>query len=131
MTSGPDLYQRFIALMNEPITSESSDNPEVISTLYQNDWIRILVVRDVDNPKITTIEVESSLPLRIKGEPKEVDDVIRTRELLEGMIKALKYLLRLQDTGFSLDIIGQDCMWTAYMEFDALPDQDIFQLLHP
>jgi len=117
--------------MNEPLASETLDNPEVIFNLHQNDWIRILLVRNVENPEITTIEVESSLPLRVKGEHIEVEDAVQTCQLLEGMIDTLKYLLRLQESGFKLDIIGQDCMWTAYMEFDVMPDEEIFQVLLP
>ena len=102
------------------MSSDSLDNPEVISVLC-----------NVDNRDWMTIEIESSLPLRIQGEHKNPEAGLEIRDLLNGMIQTLEYLLRLQDAGFSLDIIGQDCMWTAYLEFNDLPDQDFFNLLIP
>ncbi|MFW9918142.1 MAG: hypothetical protein ACFFED_00935 [Candidatus Thorarchaeota archaeon] len=131
MKPNPDLYQQCKDLLSKPIASESSDNPEVITSLWQSDWVRILLVRNIDNPDWTTIEIESSLPLRVQGEHKNIAGGLETRELLNGMIQTLEYLLRLQDAGFSLDIIGQDCMWTAFLEFDALPAQSFFEALIP
>ena len=117
--------------MDKPIVSEAVDNPEIITSLWQSDWVRILLVRNIDNPECTTIEIESSLPLHIQGEYKNIEDGLKTRDLLNGMISTLEYLLRLQEAGFTLDIIGQDCMWTAYYEFDSLPGEKFFHQLIP
>ena len=131
MNSTPNLYQHCKDIMSKSLASETMDNPEVIFSLWQSDWVRILLVRNVENPNWTTLEIESSLPARIQGEHKNADDGLEIRELLTGMIKTLEYLIRLQEAGFTLDIIGQDCMWTAYLEFDTLPDAALFQMLLP
>ena len=131
MNSSPNLYQQCRELMDKPIVSEAVDNPEIITSLWQSDWVRILLVRNIDNPECTTIEIESSLPLHIQGEYKNIEDGLKTRDLLNGMISTLEYLLRLQEAGFTLDIIGQDCMWTAYYEFDSLPGEKFFHQLIP
>lgn len=131
MNSKPDLYQRFKDIMNTPLSSMSADDPEIISHLYQTDWVRILVIRNADNLDWTTIEIESSLPQMIQGEHKDIKKATQVQTLIEGMIKTLEYLLRLQESGFSLDIIGQDCMWTAYKEFDTVPDEKLFEIILP
>ena len=113
--------------MNKPITTESADNPEMVLTLFQNDWIRMMLIRNIDNPELITFEIESSLPLRTQGIHNNPDDALHARKTIQGMIEALQYLLLLQDLGFSLDIIGQDCMWTAYLEFQEAPNKEFFE----
>ncbi|MFW9954430.1 MAG: hypothetical protein ACFFD3_07740 [Candidatus Thorarchaeota archaeon] len=132
MHSKTTLKQKFHEITSKLPTSEDlNDVDEVISTLYQDDWLRILVIRQVENPSLVTIEVESSLPVMAHGNPPRNDANPNATALLNGMIRTLEYLLNLQRNHFSLDIIGQDCMWTAYREFEGQPDEDIFRILTP
>ncbi len=131
MTSTQDLYSKFLELLEKPVTTESPDNPEMISTIYHNDWVRMLVIRNIDEPNLLTIEIESSLPLRTQGIHENPEDGLQARNVLNGMIDTLQYLLLLQDLGFSLDIIGQDCMWTAYLELEKPPTKEFFDKIRP
>jgi hypothetical protein len=47
------------------------------------------------------------------------------------MINHLQYLQKLNQTGFSLDIIKHDCLWTASQSFSETPPREIFELLVP
>ncbi|MCK5151830.1 MAG: hypothetical protein KAQ65_08315 [Candidatus Thorarchaeota archaeon] len=117
------------AVRTPPTESDLNDASEAITTLHQDDWLRILLIRRIDSPEVVTIEVESSLPIRAQGTPPIESN--ETRGILEGMINSLKYLISLESEGFSLDIIGQDCMWTAYKEFNTPIDPTVFDALTP
>ncbi len=119
------------AIRTPPTESDLNDASEAITTLHQDDWLRILLIRQIDSPEVLTIEVESSLPIRAQGIPSIESESNETRGILEGMIKSLKYLISLESEGFSLDIIGQDCMWTAYKEFNIPIDPTVFDVLTP
>lgn len=130
MNSSPDLYRKLKEILNEPIDA-SLDSPESVSVLFQDDWIRILVVRISEAPELVTLEIESSLPLHPRNPDSNLEENSEARELLKGTIKTLEYFLRLQESGFQLDIIGQDCMWTAHMDFSECPDENILADLLP
>ncbi len=130
MNSSPDLYRKLKEILNEPF-DESLDSPESASVLFQDDWIRILVVRISEAPELVTLEIESSLPLHATSLNGSSEENSEARELLKGTIRTLEYFLRLQESGFQLDIIGQDCMWTAHMDFSECPDESILEDLLP
>ncbi len=119
------------AVKTPPKASDLNDASEAITTLHQDDWLRILLIRQIDSPQLVTIEVESSLPLRVQGMPSIDLKSNETRGILEEMIQTLKYLLGLESEGFSIDIIGQDCMYTAYKEFKIPIDPTVFDALVP
>jgi hypothetical protein len=119
------------AVESSPKKTDLNDASEAITTLHQDDWLRILLIRQIDTPELVTIEVESSLPLKAQGHPSLSSASNETREMLEGMIHTLKYLLNLESEGFSLDVIGQDCMWTAYREFSLPVNLAVFDIISP
>lgn len=132
MTDNDSLLEKYHKLMQVPLSSNDvNDAQESVTALYQDDWVRILLVRQLDNPDEFTIEVESSLPMLVKGEPSMNEGTIIARDLLHGMIRTLEYLLNLEKIGFNLDIIGQDCMWTAYKAFYTDPDDSVFDAITP
>lgn len=130
MNSSPDLYRKLKEILNEPIDA-SLDSPESVSVLFQDDWIRILVVRLSEAPELVTLEIESSLPLHARNPDGNSEENSEARDFLKGTIRTLEYFLRLQESGFQLDIIGQDCMWTAHMDFSECPDERILEDLLP
>lgn len=132
MTDKNTLLEKFNQLVRAPLCSaDLNDAQESVYPLHQDDWVRILLIRRLENPDNLTIEIESSLPLRVQGEPSIKDGTMLARNLLHGMIRTLQYLLNLEKIGFNLDIIGQDCMWTAYKDFSTHPDAAIFDAITP
>jgi len=132
MTDTATLLETFNQLVRVPLSSaDLNDAQESVCLLHQDDWVRILLIRQLENPDHLTIEIESSLPLRAHGEPSIKDGTMMARNLLLGMIRTLQYLLNLEKVGFNLDIIGQDCMWTAYKDFSTHPDVAIFDAITP
>ena len=132
MTDKDTLSDKYNELTRVSLSSSDlNDAQESVSLLHQDDWVRILLVRQLDKDAEITIEIESSLPLRAKGEPAIKDGPLVASELLRGMIRTLEYLLSLEKMGFKLDIIGQDCMWTAYKDFNTPPDTVFFDAISP
>ncbi|MDF1538685.1 MAG: hypothetical protein P1Q69_07265 [Candidatus Thorarchaeota archaeon] len=132
MTNKGTLFDKYNELVQvSPSSSDLNDAKEAVSLLHQDDWVRILLVRQLDKGDEITIEIESSLPLRAKGEPSINDGTTVASDLLHGMIRTLNYLLNLEKLGFNLDIIGQDCMWTAFKDVSKPPDNAFFDSISP
>ncbi len=131
MSAKTELLRKYEETIKEPPKdTDLNDASEAITTLHQDDWLRILLIRTIDTPAVVTIEVESSLPLKAQG-LLSVEEAYKTRALLKGMIQTLNYLLTLEGEGFSLDIIASDCMWTAYRDFEVPVSQTVFDVLAP
>ncbi|MHA2352392.1 MAG: hypothetical protein ACXAC0_02800 [Candidatus Thorarchaeota archaeon] len=102
------------------------EDEESISILCQNDWVRILAVRDIDTIENLRIEVEVSLPSQI-----DPTSGIGVKNFVQSLIMHLEYLLRLDDEGLTLDVMSRDGLWTAYLEVVNLPPDSLFKALIP
>jgi len=123
MMSFSELKAKFLqALVKQPI----SEDEESVCVLLQNDWVRILTVRDTDTIENWRIEVEVSLPLQT--DPESGIDV---KNFVQSLIMHLEYLLRLNDEGLTLDVMSRDSLWTAYLEIEDLPTDSLFKALIP
>jgi hypothetical protein len=131
MKSASNLIKKFNKLIQTPIDSSNcNEDGESTVNLFQSDWTRILLVRSIEKPNEVQIEVESSLPKFGTAEVNKTEGVV-VGNLVKEMIDQLQYLLKLQESGFTLDVIGQECLWTASKTFDCAPDENMFQLLLP
>ncbi len=128
MTSRLELKTRWNQLSNRTLKSEDE---ECISILYENDWVRILGVRNTDNPEEKRIEVEVSLPLGSVSTP--LDDItgIEVESFIQNLIKHLEYLLSLADSGFTLDVMTREGIYTAHLELENSPSDTMFDVLLP
>lgn len=135
-----ELIKRYSKLSEVPEDKLSfNENGESLSILCQSEWVRILVIRRLNTPDQVTIEVELSFPTRVhavKAETTEETDIEAnatndTLALLEEAVTHLRYLAKLHDRGFALDVIGQECLWTAFRDFSSTPDTEMFELLNP
>ena len=127
-------YQKVVKTAPSPEVLEAAG--EVIVVLHKTRWARILLVWRADEPERVIIEVEVSLPKVVKqarksqalacGEPEG-----EMGEMLTDLMKHQQYLLRLKKAGFVLDVIRQDCLWTASGTFTQQPGNEVFELLIP
>ena len=53
------------------------------------------------------------------------------KNFLQNLIKHLEYLLRLDEEGLTLGVMSRDGLWTAYLDIDVLPQDDMFKTLIP
>jgi len=136
MTDIPEMTRKYAELMEAPVDEATvNENGESLSTLCQSEWVRILVIRRPSTPDLVTIEVEISLPSPV-GKASDTDETDSEAEdngtdLLHQAIEHLHYLSRLRTNGFTLDVVGQECLWTAFRDFTETPVSDVFDLLRP
>lgn len=127
--TGSNLVEKYHEMSRSALVpSALNQEGELILTLCKTSWVRVLVVRKYSTPD--SIEVELSLPdcdaYGMNPYPRENADA-----LLGGMKKHLEYLERLIHEGFRLDLIGNDCLWTASYEMNESPGDEFFELLVP
>ncbi|MHA1964189.1 MAG: hypothetical protein ACXACG_05640 [Candidatus Thorarchaeota archaeon] len=114
----------------------SSSDEEAVCVLWQNEWVRILTVRDSDSSEKWRIEVEVSLPSELISttSPQPSTDTHSGEEVkrfVQCLMKHLEYLLRLNDEGLTLGVMTRDGLWTAYLEIDDPPQDRLFKALIP
>ena len=131
-------YQKIISTPVHPSTSSLNESGEIVDILLQTNSMRILVIRESMNPQTVSLEVEVWLPNRNPNTPDtesnntetELKDVNLSTSL-SRMIDHLQYLLKLHHSGFTLDVIKHDCLWTASKSFTETPSRALFELLIP
>ena len=106
--------------------SPPDESEEFATVLCQNDWVRILTVRDGETLTMWRIEVEVSLPSQIESESGK-----EAKNFLQNLIRHLEYLLQLDDEGLTLGVLSRDGLWTAYLEIEDLPSDSLFKALVP
>ena len=98
----------------------------------ETDWVRVLLLKHNTDSRIVSIEVESYLPDFVeKGTDSDSGEKRDMVEVVNGMIAHLQYLLKLGTSGFNLDFIGPDYLWTATRDIDKTLDLDFFEVLIP
>lgn len=135
-----ELMKKYKEMTAKPVNSPSQDNEsgESVSTLYQSSSLRILLVRTSEEPESVSVEVEVWLP-SFNSEngsnetPNSNGDFENERlgVILGQMISHLSYLLKLHKSGFLLDVIKHDCLWTASKSFSKPPTRMMFEHLLP
>ncbi len=131
-------YQKIISTPIESPTPTLNESGETVEILLQTNSMRILVIRESMNPQTVNLEVEVWLPNRspntLDTDSKTTETELEDKNLsttLSRMIDHLQYLLTLQQSGFTLDVIKHDCLWTASKSFTKKPSRDLFELLIP
>lgn len=139
MTDSSELKRRYEQIVETPKTELSyNEHGESVVILCQSEWVRILVLQFQDPANLVSIEVELSLPARsttVSSGVQENSDLEKaereTKKLANQVIEHLRYMTLLQDEGFTLDLIGQECLWTASINLQESPSQEFFELLSP
>ena len=94
-----------------------------------------MLVRSIEDDRSVVIDVEVSLPSRsssyFETPVSDVDDTFSSRVLLEIMMAHIQYILNLEASGFSVDLVGDGCLMVAYKSFLDTPDAETFRLLQP
>ena len=131
-------YQKIISTPVESLSPTVNESGETVEILIQTNLMRILVIRESVNPQTVCLEVEVWLPSRNPNtsdtESNNTETELEDKTLsttLARMIDHLQYLLKLHKSGFTLDVIKHDCLWTASKSFTETPSRALFELLIP
>ena len=84
-------------------------------------------------PTISMIEIEVSLPNCYVEPtyPATTIDQEKAREFIESNLAHLKYLIRLQEAGFSLGVLSAESIWSAILKIEGEPSLELFNSLLP
>jgi len=121
-----EMKERFMLLSLVPLDEiEFNEDEESLSVLYENTWLRILLIKLKESPEQFSIDVEFSMPTL---EEKSSTDAY---QILTLSLHYLEYIQSLNKMGFSLEVIGQDWLWIASRSFTETPNAEIFERLIP
>ena len=127
MTTAHALADHINSVLASPIIPNRIDsNAESLVIVHQTSSIRILLVRNRSKPDVFSLEVEVYLPSKTDSASNSTES-----ELLDCMITNLHYIQGLRDIGFSIEVIGTDCMWSAFKDFKQCPKDEVLDLLVP
>ncbi len=135
-----ELMKKYQQLTAKPLDSPSMKNEsgESVMSLFQSSSLRILLLRTSEEPETVSVEVEVWLPgnnsdngSSQSNSPSADSENEKLGVVLGQMIDHLQYLLRLHQSGFILDVIKHDCLWTASKSFVKPPSREVFDLLLP
>jgi len=129
-------YRRLVAMQPDQLISQ--EVPERFVNLYENNRIRILLVRTPEAPDTVKMEVEVALPDRIWGLDANYfsnelshPDQSSIKMSLEEMVLLFQYLLQLQKAGFTLDFYGEEGLWIACYHIEKEPSKTLFSSFQP
>ena len=133
MSTPSDLLQRYRDTISGPVVSDTCISGECVSKLLETPWVRIMVIRYQMAPNISTIEIEVSLPNCIIEPtcPSTSAEQEEARKFIDTNLHHLKYLLTLQDAGFSLGILSTEGIWSAVLKIKGDPGLELFNTLIP
>ncbi len=100
---------------------------EYTGTLFENSWLRILLIRQVKNPEYIRIELE----LQTCPFDTETKDIDAATAMIQTLILHMQYTSRLVQAGFDSRIIENSCVWSLNKEFNGEVDEDTLELLLP
>ncbi len=98
---------------------EFNADGESLIPLFENEWVRMLLIRNQNSEGQATIEVELSIP----HEYSELGDE-DAYSLLETALLYLRFMKHLCERGFKLQLVDRDWLWTASIEFDLSKNED-------
>ncbi|MHA1576644.1 MAG: hypothetical protein ACTSU3_04725 [Candidatus Thorarchaeota archaeon] len=139
MITPETIFKKYEQFTKQPIAANGeSDDRDSVFVLLETDWVRILLLKSRFDPGNVSIEIESYLPDFVENpadsssisQPKNVEKR-DMKEVANGMIAHLKYLIKLGNSGFELDFIGPDYLWTATRDIHEILDLDFFKVLMP
>ncbi len=128
------LRGRFQELLDSGLKElDTNEDGEHCATICQNEWVRILLVRNQADPSIFIIDVEMAIPNLSQFDAttnQDVNDYKKQNEIrsLMSCVKThIDYLISLQDAGFVLEMLGREFLCTATLEFTL--EEDIKPIL--
>lgn len=118
----------------DPVYSETGR----IVLLHDDGSVRIYLTKDPDSWEDITLEIEIFMggSRNLKSvESKATDDygsdLSLSRSQLVESISLMEYLLRLEESGFNLEIVLDGCIWTARCIVKNKPDLRLFGTIVP
>lgn len=119
-------------------SSLSEDHLERVVTIYETTWLRILLIRSLKHLDLVRLVVEVSfpnwlydLPLILNNDDKPNETSATLQKVLKEMVIHLEYLRKLGDSGFRLELLVEEGIWSASTDLKETPSKKLFSILNP
>ena len=119
-----DAYKHFVS---KPFDSPSDS--EMVSILFEEDWLRVFMIKRENTPDVISIEVEISFPMELNSDEIIDSSNNLVKNAAQKAIKHLEYLLYLSDYGYEIGVIGESCLWTALRQSTNSLTSEDFEIL--
>ncbi|MFX1507818.1 MAG: hypothetical protein ACFFDC_17150 [Promethearchaeota archaeon] len=114
-------------------SSASDDLHEILRNVFTSNEIRIFLIGDIQHKRIL-IQVEmiptAHITLEKFNSGLEKQPEIKS-DILEHQIFLLEYLKILNEKGFTLNLVGEECIWYATNVLETEPTDELCELLNP
>ena len=112
----------------------SDDSHEILQNVFTSNEIKIFLIGDIQHKRIL-IQVEmiptAHIPLeKFNAGLEEKQPEIKS-DILERQIFLLEYLKILNEKGFTLNLVGEECIWYATNVLETEPTDELCELLNP
>ena len=133
------MKEHYQSLLRElkAISSTSNESDEILRNIFTSKGLKIFLIGDIQNERIL-VQVEVFPTAYTSPENFEYTFCERQseikhplRSLLEHQISNLFYLRTLNDKGFTLSLVGEECIWYATKVLETEPPEELFELLNP
>ncbi len=118
----------------DPIYSETGRT----ILLHDDGYVRVYLTKGPDKWEEISLEIDIFMGIgRSRKSTKseliddDSDDVSLSRNQLIECISYIEYMLRLEEAGFSLEVLLDGCIWTARYSIGMNPDSQLFRIIVP
>lgn len=118
----------------DPLFSESGRTV----LLHEDEYIKVYLLRGPENWNEIHLEIEVFMGVGRNVESSNSDlnhqtsyDVSISRSQLKDCISYIEYMLRLDEAGFTLEIVLDGCVWTARSSLRGIPDAKLLKIIDP
>ncbi|UCG04376.1 MAG: hypothetical protein JSW11_10385 [Candidatus Heimdallarchaeota archaeon] len=128
-----DHYKNLLRDLKEK-SSTSNDSDEILHNFFTSKGIKIFLIGDIQNERIL-IQVEVIPTAYITLE--EFNDGLEERQpeiksdILEQQISMLKNLRTLNEKGFTLNLVREECIWYVTKALETEPTEEMCESLNP
>ena len=121
------IRHRVKELLNSDATSlNTNHNGEYYNIVYETDWVRILLIRNYEDPRYITIDIEITLPNQSIYDELNQDEIAKSeyqnhmRDTLVSLKKHIDYIVKLQEAGYIIEMFGREFLCSATKDVEYL-----------
>ena len=133
-----DLVTAHRTLLSQLETEDGACEDERVLLIHETDWTQILLTAGPLRSESVKLIVEVSFPVWVQdlnysraanaNIPKYT---LQLQRILREQVHHLEYLRQLGEAGFQLTIIPEEGIWSAWINLDHSPSQQLFEVISP
>ena len=130
------LVNAYKNLLSQMEAVDCEREAESVLLIHETDWVQILLTHSPQHYEGVKLIIEVSIPTWVHdlslSKPSNTlspNHNAQLQRVLYEQIHHLEYLLRLSEVGFRLTIIPEEGIWSAWINLDHSPSQQLFEVI--